>query len=636
MSTTSEHISCAVRYFALGEDRRDANPRYRDLIPNGARLETSLHNRETYSYGRHFPLYRYVPAKRGRGGLFVINGDEWRGGWTITPRHQDETRTAIATAIEDAAKLGIHITSIIIPFSALDGAQIDRDSIRPIHVREDRFEVFTETCEVPAASLARPLPTREECETASRATDPNGKAILGSQMLGTFDVTVTKTSHDTGASETYMRRAKLTRAITYLGYDHMIRRTAESGATLYGGYRDYAAENDGAPNVKTWLDGSENPTIEVTGDVAKLTWQSRRHWLGDSLFMADRVTTDRGTFDTKRRRFRFVSSFDYQEPGNLYFLAALPRTSRATSVETAIQDLAPAAVHAALARGRDVRRQGDVFFIATSETDESLAARGARRARLTMDTRAAKPRKGEVGYRPNPNAKTRAKMARERRREYLRLRAGQHAATAAPKTPSGWRRERRAKRREILAAIERHTRRIADGENVHSHGTCKHYAQYGQGESCGACGLPIWNHGYHVENAKRGLARENERLAEWSRVSRNRDTGYCSRKPTAEKYGKCYCRALNAWQSASQNVADRYTWRLTNEYLTALREVLAIHGTGHTATEVAVCRDGATYARGIVRHVPRIAGERRDSDHVALALAPDTWYLAIRNTVPRQ
>lgn len=75
-----------------------------------------------YSYGNHFCMAEYYPSK----GLFLINGDRYS---PSTTRHQQYVRDAIA-------KTGKR--SIILPFSVLREAGIDRASVDPIDVVEDR------------------------------------------------------------------------------------------------------------------------------------------------------------------------------------------------------------------------------------------------------------------------------------------------------------------------------------------------------------------------------------------------------------------------------------------------------------------------------------------------------------------
>jgi hypothetical protein len=68
----------------------------------------------------------------------------------------------------------------------------------------------------------------------------------------------------------------------------------------------------------------------------------------------------------------------------------------------------------------------------------------------------------------------------------------------------------------------------------------------------------------------------------------------------------------------------------------AIRAHLSIYGTAHTATEVA--RVGsAVYVRGTVRHAVDLEiGRAGGPDHRPITLTADRWYLAVRNTVPRQ
>lgn len=637
-------ITRFCRYVALGETA----PRARVIVPDAPRISYDLARREIYSYGRHFPLARFIPAKRGRRALWLINGDTWTRGWTATPRHQTAIRSAIADTIADAAKSGRVIESLIIPFSALDGAGIERDSVRPIHVRPDRTEEFKNIATAPRSLFARDVLSREQCEIDSRNKDAHSTAILGSQNLGTVTLAVRRESLSSGLVESFTRTAKVTRSITYLGYDY----TAND---RQGAYVEY-----NPAKLVTWLDSSDQVTItDVDTDTVSLSWASSRHWLGDSLFMADMVTTTtvpcpnhvetdisdtwceacghmlRGTgriTETKRRRMRFLSSFDYNERWPLYFLAALPAKSRAKSVDMAYDDLAPAAVHAAWARGLDVKRQGDIFFIPTPLTDTDIANRARRRTRLHMWTHGTgKPRKGELGYRAPMSDRHVAAWRRMRLNLARDTMRGHMLADRRPATPAGWHAKHRKECADILAELARHEARIAAGDNVCS---CYDQGAYHAGkETCGNCKAPAYYRGYTVENAKRGAMQCGANLIEWSRKRRPRATGYCTEAAPSSKHGRCYDRANSAWRDATRMADAKYNPPIDTD---GIRSCLAIHGTGHTATEVAVCAYGVTYCRGRVRHVPAIAGERRESDHAVLALDDGVWYLAIRNTVPRQ
>jgi hypothetical protein len=711
-STSDPGITAFVRYLTLGEDRRDTNPRVRDLIPDAPRVIFDTGRREMYSYGMHFPLARYVPAKRGRGAQWLINGDTWpRRGFSMTWRHQSETRAAIETAIADAAKRGQLVSSLIVPFTALDGAGIDRDSIRAIHVREDRREPFRNTATIPARFVSVPLPNRALVENESRARDPHGSAIMRTDTLASsLTLHVSTESLETGAASTSTTTAPLTRNVVYRGYDYSMPVTVDChmcGATGQiandpHGYRGGTAAGtsdcarcDGTglvvrhganvdydpPKVTYWHGGSRELTVEnVDGDTALVSWSTDRHWLGDSLFMATRIdtrrvpcpnhagtrapdspnvwcdhcgqivsevatTTTRGDGSvrivapdraplmtiTTRRRMRFLSSFDYQERAPLYFLAALPRKSRAVTVDMAVDDLAPRAVHAAYARGLAVKRQGDIFAIPTVLTDADVYARAVRRTRLYMWQRpgASKPRPGEVGYRrPLSPAAAHARTAMIRRDTLAAIRADM-AADRRPDTPAGFRRDKRHELAKLRAAMDRHAARIAAGDDV-----CQCTSNYNNpGTTCPSCGLSQWWHSYSAANAATALARETREYASVLARPRVRAKGYASTMAPHAKYGKCYSRALTAYRAAVDAANVRYSPHVpVSEYA----DTLAIFGTGHTASEVAVCRGGVTYIRGIFRHEPAIAGERRDRDHAAQKLDGARWYLAVRNTVPRQ
>jgi hypothetical protein len=78
-----------------------------------------------YSYGHHFELARPLRDKRGKAYAYLLNGDTFS---VHTSQHQASVRNAL---------LKYDVERIIIPYSALDSAGIDRDSIRPVHVKPD-------------------------------------------------------------------------------------------------------------------------------------------------------------------------------------------------------------------------------------------------------------------------------------------------------------------------------------------------------------------------------------------------------------------------------------------------------------------------------------------------------------------
>jgi hypothetical protein len=616
----------------------------------------SLAARECYSYGSHFPLFRYVPASRGRRALFVLNGDEWRSPRSRTPDHQAAARDlAAATGTE----------TIVLPFSALAGAGLDLDSIRPIHVRDDAR--WTEQHELPDGA-----PDLDALETADamREDDSRSETDWRGQPCA---------SHGTWTRVYTWRRG---------GHDYtrrLYRQSHEHGAGWL------ASDSWDRPTTEhTYMDG-----LELRRDAGAWTYTTHHHRLGDSLFSATRETretrpavpfeherdTARETVTLRdsesraycvaddapdhrheagpgapydvlemprcvfcglelradvvmRRRARYLSSFDYNEPAPLYFLAEVPRGSGET-VETAIDALAPRAVHAAIARGRDVLRQGDVFYVATDLTREDLAARGATFCRLTCWTRDAKPRAGEPGYRAPATAgelrrerRYARRVWRERFREAVRAATAYEHASGSPYTPRGARLTWRKRRAEHAAGLERARLELRRATLARP--------------ELRAC------HRYYGETLADAVRREHV-----SRVRRARETlerleherAYvlAGRVLVRDDYRNRYgSNAANGWQAARRVARERFrpgdAGTPAGELRRArVRRALAIYGTAHSASETATVR-GAVYARGIARHVPDLEpGRRGGRDHRHVTLGDgETWYLAIRNTVPRQ
>ena len=251
----------------------------RDLTPNG----TVYYVGDTvYSFGEHFPMaivMRERPRTLGtwsdrRSATYsptvgaprwmLLNGDRYS---VTTSRHQGMIRDVIRFA---NVKLGLDLDTMIVPFRALEGAQIDRASIEMLEVRADRAETILH---------------KIGCEP---------KDINGVE----------------------------------------------------------------APDIR-YVRGNRGSTRVAICDreTGTWSWKEERHRLGDSLFIAH----------SHGRRRRFLSSFDDQEARTLYFLCELPRTSKATTVEQAYEDLKPPSVKIAEQAGLEVTRQGDIFAIPVVE-----------------------------------------------------------------------------------------------------------------------------------------------------------------------------------------------------------------------------------------------------------------------------
>lgn len=84
--------------------------------------------------------------------------------------------------------------------------------------------------------------------------------------------------------------------------------------------------------------------------------------------------TKKVTQPIMRRKVKFLSGFDHGEPHLAYFFCELPKCD-ASTVDEAYEALKPEVVRLAEAMGRDVKRQGDIFAVQTTETTASLKKR---------------------------------------------------------------------------------------------------------------------------------------------------------------------------------------------------------------------------------------------------------------------
>ena len=448
-SLADRAISRWITWIATGELPRNARTAMLDV----ARISYDNREREIYSYGRHFPLVRFIPGTRKRPAVFLINGDRWRGGgWSATGRHQESVRTAVAETVAYMNSCGKRATSLIVPFSALNGAGIRLDSIRPVDVRNDRVEEITHRTRH-FTDIPRWMRTKTVYDEKTTTVD----AIRNHGAPGS--------SHRT------WHGSRFSPYLTLSGHGYF--NPADGEFQEYNGNRvrvDFGAANARVHPLtddRVWapwtLVGDENGrvTYRVARDVPAYepdadgvyTWTEDRHWLGDALFDAEiditthvreRVPDDvRGWMETQEgyvsvthssrsggnyvtreihtrgKRFRFVSSFDYSEPAPLYFLCALPHGCQASTVEDAIAALMPDSVRAAMDAGRDVIRQGDIFAVATDLPRAEILARATRTARRSHAVN------GRGAIRPGED------------RDAIWIHGTRHTATEVAVTPDG-------------------------------------------------------------------------------------------------------------------------------------------------------------------------------------------------------
>jgi hypothetical protein len=530
----------------------------------------------------------------------LLNGDR---STVSTSRHQRIAREAIQRRAwpNGGANPVAHVA--VIPFSALESAGIRRDTIIPLEVRPDTM-----------------LDVPHETTNAADVPDWHRYRTVWHTAETVDDV------------------------------------PADVAARGWSNYRYQGQYRDEVTGRYSWPERIE---LEPDAD-GVYRWTTQTHRLGDCLFTAEtRRDVQRGrpctvadvvnaavrsinarrahsggildvvetldNLDTAapivewvqlRRRRRYVSSFDRNEPAPLYFLATMPARSTARTVEDAILDLAPPAVHAALARGRHVERQGDIFAIATTLRDSDLQGDGYRRARLTLHARGARPVAGEPGYvKPLTAAERRAVTARARA---LWLERWQTLRAPAPRTNRKTAAERRlaiARDRENLARARDQGRR-AIFDAVATVDGRRTFARY------------------PAERARNAQTATRARLGALLAGDVQRDqyrTGaYAVQGQTTALalWETCKRDAYHELRPAARPAA-------VDRARVETRALLSIHGTAHTATEVCRAPGGRTYIRGRMVHAPDILNERRRRDHVHRRLEPGVWYLAVRNTVPR-
>lgn len=513
--------------------------RWRDYCTTGrhngnvlslARCNVFASGNRLHSYGSHFTLATWLPDVR----LFVINGDRSS---VTTNRHNREVISALRG----------HDT-VIIPYSALGGARIDVATIRPVDVRPDRTE-----------RIAHSVATLADVPRWRRA-----RTLYRDATAETLD-NVPRQYHDTGYREI---ATGATLEVDYSTYPHTYR-TAD-GRALNTADADTCEWIARIPLVDGLYRWSESYSVEdgrhlLNADTGRYEWIEDRHVLGDSLFTAV----------SAGRRRTWLSSFDYQERNPLYYLCELPRGHGAATVEDAIAALMPPSVAHAVANGRDVKRQGDIFAVPVDIPDAILYGRARGRARLTQWTRGSKPRTGEIGFRkPLTWRQIKWRMAARDRyvRTVFRERMASYLATAAtvaqPKTDS------RAR------ANYRRWRNNAEPYRGWLDAMVSSRDAY-RARTRGAAGAIL------------ATVRTEARL----------------RYPIASGY--------------------------TEEDRARLRDTLSIHGTAHSCTEMVVTAGGVTYGRGILYHAVSLEGGMRDADHARVSLG-DRWHVMVRNTVPRQ
>lgn len=282
-----------------------------------------------YAFDRNFELVRAIRNKSGKKvSHYVLNGDElrapmrWRrskwGSWTEGGGH-----TSHQWLVRNAL---IGRKQVIIPFTALEEAGIDLDTIQIIHVLPDRNETIQHTSHTfPQGAIWHTVPVMEVHVLTEEERAAWRKKFPWYANVEPFP--------DWAAT----RRVQV-------GTRQALR-----------------------TNRSMWR--STEITVTLGDDGNKVyTWETNHHWLGESLIRA-RVTWKTEDGKDHHRWAYFLSGFDHQEPMPLYFFAEMPPRVKPTTVDEAYEFLKPEPVLMAEQMERRITRQGDIFAIATPSLD---------------------------------------------------------------------------------------------------------------------------------------------------------------------------------------------------------------------------------------------------------------------------
>lgn len=277
--------------------------RYNDQGRYGNRIFFS--GPSIYSYGTHFEMARVLFSGTGKNReavAILVNGERAS---VTTSRHQGILRDAIARHMSK-------IPSVIIPFGALDAANIDMDSVKIIHTLNDRRIPIHHEADRPPRNYRylSDVPVYRSVDWSDdervlwwqwyRAKDWQDK--LDNLLLRVrqverriadgeehrsweqpFDIQVDKLRveiaqhHERGISTNYS------------GYAHIGQKLEPTGERLTGWVNEY----DGGREVRGYHDGlhvrgvGERATVEYPDDDGKWRWVTHRHILGESLIQSN-------------------------------------------------------------------------------------------------------------------------------------------------------------------------------------------------------------------------------------------------------------------------------------------------------------------------------------------------------------
>lgn len=295
-----------------------------------------------YSYGTHFPLVELLRDGKGKPRLFLLNGDRYS---VTTARHQNVARDVVGRVKED-------VPNVVIPFAALDAAGIDRATLELVDDEPERHETIPHALE---------SPTRWPWH------------VDGIKYTWRDETRWRKTTEDEREAMKAAGKPYPPWNIEESTGRQLVSLETSGQLPKWGVTAD--VPEDVAVAALMALAGCDVREIDTAPIVYR--WNTYRHWLGESLIRA-RVRYVSKNGNRRNRWAYFLSGFDENERRPLYFLCELPKVDTApTTVREAYRDLMPETVKLAVAMGKDVKRQGDIYAIPTELTTRQLRSMGA-------------------------------------------------------------------------------------------------------------------------------------------------------------------------------------------------------------------------------------------------------------------
>lgn len=381
--TTIEGVATRWVDIVTGKEKKKGTLRTDHIFPSGDAI---------MSYGFHFEIARLLRSKNNSPRLFLLNGARWSNS---TDRHQRHVRSAV-----DGSK----IPKVIIPYGALEAADVDFDSIQLVDDLPEGMETIEhKTLTRPEGSVWRrewhgdyvDYTTEEQQAIADRHTATDFRTWSN---MAQYTLNPQYPATDAWHVQWMKEHPEPPPAHTIEDLSHYERRhwveEFEQADILYRTSQERLAETI--------------TVTEVAEGIKEYTWTEYRHWLGESVIRAkvngraackpckatgyvDGVRYSRaerhlqewcpschgrGAKDAPRWAY-FLSGFDVQEPRPLYFFCELPKGAKPTTVAEAYLALKPETVLLGEQMEREVRRQGDIFAVTTSLTKRGLRKAGA-------------------------------------------------------------------------------------------------------------------------------------------------------------------------------------------------------------------------------------------------------------------